>query len=91
MCDDRHRRDGLAMGFALDDASNVGVACAMDGKALMALAGGPTKLAALLGVDRATFYRWKKIPPLRVPEVSRIFGIPRHVLRPDLWEAPADE
>ena len=72
MSDDTHTREGLAM----------------DLKTRMALAGGPTKLGAMLNVDKSTFYRWRKIPPRHVPKISEAFGIPRHELRPDLWEAP---
>lgn len=44
-----------------------------------------------LRVSRRTLFNWKaaSIPADRVPEVERITGIPRHELRPDLWEPPA--
>lgn len=48
-----------------------------------------TRLAAELGIERGAVAMWKQVPPARVPDVSRITGIPRHVLRPDLWEPPA--
>lgn len=60
----------------------------MDVKTLMNLAGGPTKLGAMLNVDKSTFYRWRAIPPRHVPRLEKLLGIPRHELRPDLWEAP---
>lgn len=49
--------------------------------------GGRTKLAKSLNppVSRQAVERWVKngeIPPRRVPEVSRITGIPKHVLSP---------
>lgn len=47
-----------------------------------------TRIAGELGIERGAVAMWKKIPPERVPEVERITGIPRHQLRPDLWEAP---
>ena len=46
------------------------------------------RIASELGISRSAVAMWDKIPPERVPEVSRITGIPRHQLRPDLWEAP---
>jgi DNA-binding transcriptional regulator YdaS (Cro superfamily) len=48
-----------------------------------------TRIAAELGIERGAVAMWKKIPPERVPDVERITGIPRHELRPDLWEKPA--
>jgi transcriptional regulator with XRE-family HTH domain len=47
------------------------------------------QLARDIGVDKATVSRWcsKTIPAERVKRVSEITGIPRHVLRPDIFEA----
>jgi hypothetical protein len=50
--------------------------------------GNLTNLARQLGVAPPTISKWKRCPAERVPEVSRLSGIPRHVLRPDLYEAP---
>lgn len=50
-----------------------------------------TKIAGELGIERGAVAMWKKIPPERVPEVSRITGYQRHQLRPDLWEPPSEE
>ena len=47
-----------------------------------------TRIAAELGIERGAVAMWKQIPPARVPDVERITGIPRHQLRPDLWERP---
>jgi DNA-binding transcriptional regulator YdaS (Cro superfamily) len=46
------------------------------------------RIARELGIERGAIAQWRQIPPERVPEVSRITGIPRHQLRPDLWEPP---
>ena len=45
-------------------------------------------LAAALGVDKATVSRWcaKAIPAERVKAVSELTGIPKHELRPDIFE-----
>lgn len=48
-----------------------------------------SRVAAELGIARSAVAMWQQVPPERVPDVERITGFPRHVLRPDLWEAPA--
>ena len=45
-------------------------------------------IARELGITGSAISMWVKVPPDRVPAVARITGIPRHQLRPDLWEAP---
>ena len=47
-------------------------------------------LARAVEVDKATATRWSQgnIPPERVRDVASATGIPLHVLRPDLWDAP---
>lgn len=57
------------------------------------LEGDTLKAAAkLLGVSAVQVFRYEKglrrIPAERVAEVSRVTGIPRHELRPDLYESP---
>ena len=49
------------------------------------IAGGRAKLAAALGCTRQTIYTWNSVPPGRVLAVSRATGIPRSVLRPDIY------
>lgn len=55
-------------------------------------AGGPAKVARLLGFKSHTsILKWKKIPERRLLEVERVTGIPREQLRPDLFERrPSD-
>ena len=49
-------------------------------------AGGTLALAAKLGdVTGAAISQWRRVPPHRVLEVSRITGVPRSRLRPDLY------
>jgi DNA-binding transcriptional regulator YdaS (Cro superfamily) len=49
-------------------------------------------LATAVGVHRSQVTRWVKwnmpVPAERVPDVERVTGIPRHELRPDIYEAP---
>jgi DNA-binding transcriptional regulator YdaS (Cro superfamily) len=51
-------------------------------------AGSVKALAAAAGVRPQAISQWQKIPVERVVRISDALGIPRHVLRPDLYEAP---
>jgi transcriptional regulator with XRE-family HTH domain len=46
-------------------------------------------VGAKLGVNRSTIFRWEtgeiRIPAERLPDLERVTGIPRYVLRPDLF------
>ena len=53
-------------------------------------AGGATKLGQELGISHAAISQWDQVPPLRVLEVERITGVPRHELRPDLYPPAAE-
>lgn len=59
-------------------------------KALRAV-GGPSKLAARLGITAQAVCQWKKVPPGRVLAIERVSGVSRSDLRPDLYppEAPS--
>ncbi len=57
---------------------------------IIAAGGGVARLARAVGVHHATVILWRskgRIPAERVPAVARITGLPRHALRPDLWDA----
>jgi DNA-binding transcriptional regulator YdaS (Cro superfamily) len=58
--------------------------------AAVEVAGSKAALARLLGVHRTAIYIWMRggIPAKHVPRIERITGVPRHRLRPDLWDAP---
>jgi DNA-binding transcriptional regulator YdaS (Cro superfamily) len=45
------------------------------------------KLADALGIYPSAVLQWKKIPAERVPAVESATGIPRHDLRPDLYDS----
>lgn len=51
--------------------------------------GGPAAFAKLLGIQAPSLYSWKRVPAERVPMVEAVTGIPRHELRPDLYDTPA--
>ncbi len=62
-----------------------------DLKALLARNGlRLSDVAAKLYLSRPALTKWgqRGVPPARVPDVERVTGIPRHLLRPDLWNAP---
>lgn len=58
-------------------------------------AGGPAELARriseLVGkpISMQAVSQWYRIPVERVKPVESITGIPRHELRPDIYDAPA--
>lgn len=63
----------------------------MDINAIIAAGGGPSKLGAALGLKHSSVCDWRlggKVPARHVPKLSELTGIPRHRLRPDLWEPP---
>jgi hypothetical protein len=45
----------------------------------------PAELARQLGVSRAAASKWKAVPAERVAEVSRITGLPKSHLSPELF------
>lgn len=53
--------------------------------------GGAQRLADRLGISRQAVEQWRRVPPLRVLDVERATGIPRHDLRPDLYPAPTEQ
>jgi DNA-binding transcriptional regulator YdaS (Cro superfamily) len=51
--------------------------------------GGLRSLAELLGLSASAVSGWRgEIPLSRVLQVEAKTGVPRHVLRPDHWNAP---
>ncbi len=60
--------------------------------AAVAAAGGIDAFQAKVGISRRTVFVWKQqgIPAERAPEIEALTGVPRHILRPDLWPSPAD-
>ena len=58
-------------------------------KYLKAKRGRLTLLARAIGVAPSAISQWDRVPAERVPDVSRVTGIPRNQLRPDLYEVAA--
>ncbi|WP_313078403.1 transcriptional regulator [Agrobacterium pusense] len=48
-------------------------------------AGSSKELARRVGVSPQAVSQWDTVPPLRVLKVEKSTGIPRWVLRPDLY------
>ena len=48
-------------------------------------AGGLRALARLLGITHQAVAQWDKIPAERILEIERVTGVPRGVLRPELF------
>ena len=59
----------------------------MDKGAKLAIkaAGGAPALAAKLRISKQAVFQWKRVPVDRVLEIERLTGIPRHVLRSDIY------
>ena len=54
--------------------------------------GGDDAFMAALGIKRRTLFylkEGKRLTPERALHIERLTGIPRHELRPDLWQAAA--
>lgn len=54
-------------------------------RAAIRVAGNRSQLASMLGLSRQAVSRWYEIPIRQVLAVERATGIPREVLRPDLY------
>ena len=49
-------------------------------------AGGFTALGRLLGITGEAIMQWKRVPPTRVLAVEAATGVPKELLRPDLYQ-----
>lgn len=48
-------------------------------------AGSSYQLAADLGINRSSIGRWKRVPVERVGQIEKLYGVPRAILRPDIF------
>lgn len=57
-------------------------------------AGSASALADRMGMVKSAVSNWRRreggVPPQHVPSVCRHTGLPAHVVRPDLFPAPAE-
>lgn len=51
--------------------------------------GGPSALGKTIGLKHSSILSWTQVPPKHVAAVSFATGIPKHVIRPDLWSPQA--
>ena len=54
-------------------------------RAAIEAAGSMRQLARELGIDVAGISRWKRVPAEWCRPINQLYGVPLHVLRPDLW------
>lgn len=61
---------------------------AADGGLALAIqaAGGSVRLAAVLGMTRQAVEQTRRLNPERLLLIERATGLPRHEMRPDLYE-----
>lgn len=60
-------------------------------KTLVSQHGGVQAVADTFSVSRAAVIKWtnsNQIPPRRVARASEVFGIPAHLIRPDVFPNP---
>lgn len=55
----------------------------------IAAVGSIAALAELLGITKQAVSAWTRVPADRAQDVESATGVPRYVLRPDLWDAPS--
>jgi len=61
-------------------------------KEIAAKVGGVVSLSTQLGLSRGAVSQWEKVPLDRVAAVSKLTGIPREDLRPDIFgDYPEEE
>lgn len=63
----------------------------MDIAEIIKRAGGVAKLARAIGRHHATVLRWKRVPAEHARTVAQLAGVPRHELRPDIFDPPSQQ
>jgi hypothetical protein len=54
-------------------------------------AGGASKVAKAIDRHHATVLRWQRVPAEHVRQVARLTKLQPHVIRPDIYDAPAEQ
>ena len=57
----------------------------MENKGDQQTPGAAYHIAKALGISKQAVFHWERVPEKHVIDVEEITGIPRHVLRPDLY------
>lgn len=63
-------------------------------KTLVSQHGGVQAVADTFSVSRAAVIKWSelnRIPARRAAKAAEVFGVPTHLIRPDIFPAPAQE
>jgi len=50
--------------------------------------GSVRALAAALGMSASSLLEWRRVPSHRILQVEAVTGVPRELLRPELYEPP---
>lgn len=50
--------------------------------------GTAVRIADACGITRPAVWNWRRVPAAYVLTVERVLGIPRHLIRPDLYQPP---
>ena len=54
----------------------------------LAAAGSNGRIAVDLGLNKSTVGRWRRVPAEWCIPIEKLYGVPRAVLRPDLFGGP---
>ena len=63
----------------------------MEIREIIEAAGGHSALATAIGKHRTSLYSWTRVPVQHVKTVEHLSGLPRHVIRPDVYDLPSAE
>ena len=54
-------------------------------------AGSVKALAEIVGVTPQGVSQWKRVPQKHVRAIEALTGIPRHIIRDDVYDAPVEQ
>ncbi|MEO0943222.1 MAG: hypothetical protein AAFY06_00070 [Pseudomonadota bacterium] len=60
-------------------------------QAVLQMAGGASAVSRILGVSHVTVVNWSRVPVDHVPKLAAALGLPRYLLRSDVYERPSLE
>jgi DNA-binding transcriptional regulator YdaS (Cro superfamily) len=50
--------------------------------------GTAPRIAEVCGINREAVWQWTQVPAQHVLNVEQLLGIPRHLIRPDIYPPP---